>query len=233
MKRILLIDDEPAVADVVVFALREAGYQVEVAPSLTAGRRVLDREPIDLLVLDLGLPDGDGIDFCHELRSASRLPVLMLTCRDGEVDRVLGLEMGADDYVVKPFSPRELAARVKSILRRTEETPPAADERPVELGRLTIDRAEHRVNLGETEIPLTPTEFELLWTLAASPRRVFPREELIERAYDGAVHLSDRAIDSHIKGIRKKFEAAEPAAEPRPDPIETVHGVGYRARRLE
>ena len=229
MKRVLLIDDEPAVADVVVFALREAGLEVQVAGSLASGRRILDREPIDLLILDLGLPDGDGIDFCRELRATTRLPVLMLTCRDGEIDRVLGLEIGADDYVVKPFSPRELAARVRSILRRTAEISAAKQEGPVELGRLKIDRDEHRVLLDEVEIHLTPTEFELLWALLSSPRRVFPRDHLIDRAYGGEVHLSDRAIDSHIKGIRRKFEAVDPQA----DPIETVHGVGYRAWRLD
>jgi len=229
MKRVLLIDDEPAVADVVVFALREAGLEVQVAGSLASGRRILDREPIDLLILDLGLPDGDGIDFCRELRRSSRLPILMLTCRDGEIDRVLGLEIGADDYVVKPFSPRELAARVRSILRRTADGLSARETGPVELGRLKIDRDEHRVLFDEVEIQLTPTEFELLWTLASSPRRVFPRDQLIDRAYAGEVYLSDRAIDSHIKGIRRKFETADSRA----DPIETVHGVGYRARRLD
>lgn len=229
MKRVLLIDDEPAVADVVVFALREAGFEVQAVGSLAAGRRILEHEPIDLLVLDLGLPDGDGIDFCRELRSSSSLPILMLTCRDGEIDRVLGLEIGADDYVVKPFSPRELAARVRTILRRAAGSPTVAEDEPIELGRLKIDRQEHRVLLDGVEIPLTPTEFELLWTLTSSPRRVFPREELIDKAYGGEVYLSDRAIDSHIKGIRRKFEAFDSQA----DPVETVHGVGYRVRRLD
>ncbi len=228
MKRVLLIDDEPAVADVVVFAMREAGFEVQVAGSLEKGREILSRGQIDILLLDLGLPDGDGIDFCRELRSTSNLPVLMLTSRDGEIDRVLGLEMGADDYVVKPFSPRELAARVRSILRRSADEISSGKKDLVELGRLRIDRIEHRVLLDDREIHLTPTEFELLWTCTSSPRRVFPREELIERAYDDQVHLSARAIDSHIKGIRRKFEEVDPGA----DPIETVHGVGYRARRI-
>ncbi|MGB6851986.1 MAG: response regulator transcription factor, partial [Thermoanaerobaculia bacterium] len=220
MKRVLLMDDEPAVADVVVFALREAGIEVQVAGSLAKGRRILDREQVDLLILDLGLPDGDGIDFCKELRSTSRLPILMLTCRDGEIDRVLGLEIGADDYVVKPFSPRELAARVRSILRRTAEGSSSKEEGPVRLGRLEIDRVEHRVLLDDVEIHLTPTEFELLWALACSPRRVFQRDQLIDRAYAGQAYLSDRAIDSHVKGIRRKFQGVDSQA----DPIETVHG---------
>lgn len=229
MKSILLIDDEPAVADVAVFALREAGFDVQVAGTLTEGKEVLDRRSVDLLILDLGLPDGDGLDFCRELRRTSRLPVLMLTCRDGEIDRVLGLEIGADDYVVKPFSPRELAARVRSILRRVEGGSLSGEADLVELGRLTIDRTGHRVLLGGTELHLTSTEFEVLLALASSPRRVFPRAQLIERAYPGETYLSDRAIDSHIKGIRKKFQSADPRA----DPIETVHGVGYRVRKLD
>ncbi|MDH3523861.1 MAG: response regulator transcription factor [Acidobacteriota bacterium] len=228
MKSILLIDDEPAVADVAVFALREAGFDVHVAGTLAAGKRHLRQQPVDLLILDLGLPDGDGLEFCRELRHSSRLPVLMLTCRDGEIDRVLGLEIGADDYVVKPFSPRELAARVRSILRRAEASPATEEARAVEMGRLTIDRAEHRVLLDETEIHLTPTEFEVLLVLASSPRRVFPRAQLIERAYSGETFLSDRAIDSHVKGIRRKFQSVDPRA----DPIETVHGVGYRVRGM-
>lgn len=229
MKSILLIDDEPAVADAAVFALREAGFEVRVAGTLAEGRRHLDRRPVDLLILDLGLPDGDGLELCRELRRTSRLPVLILTCRDAEVDRVLGLELGADDYVVKPFSPRELAARVRSILRRAEGGALSQDAEAIGLGRLTIDRLAHRVLLDGAEIHLTPTEFEVLRVLAAAPRRVFPRAELIERAYSGPAYLSDRAIDSHVKGIRRKFQQVDPAA----DPIETVHGVGYRARSLD
>jgi len=228
VKRILLIEDEPAVADVVVFALREAGFEIEAVGSLREGKQSLERAPVDLLILDLGLPDGDGIDFCRELRQSSRLPVLMLSCRDSEIDRVLGLEIGADDYVVKPFSPRELAARARSILRRAGEVEPSVSE-PITLGRVRIDRNEHRVLLDHRELKLTPTEFELLAILVASPRRAFSRAELIERAYDDDLYLSDRAIDSHIKGIRREFQRRDPAA----DPIDTVHGVGYRARSLE
>jgi DNA-binding response OmpR family regulator len=229
MKSILLIDDEPAVADVAVFALRQAGFDVQVAGTLAEGRRLLQRRPVDLLILDLGLPDGDGLELCRDLRQTSRLPVLMLTCRDGELDRVLGLEIGADDYVVKPFSTRELAARVRSILRRAEGGSLAADADSVRLGRLTIERLEHRVLLDGLEIHLTPTEFELLLVLATSPRRVFPRAQLIERAYSGEAYLSDRAIDSHVKGIRRKFQAVDPRAEP----VETVHGVGYRLGSMD
>ncbi len=229
MKSILLIDDEPAVADAAVFALREAGFEVHVAGTLAEGRRHLDRRPVDLLILDLGLPDGDGLDLCRELRRVSALPVLILTCRDGELDRVLGLELGADDYVVKPFSPRELAARVRSILRRAEGGALAGEAETLELGRLRMDLPGHRVLLDGGEIHLTPTEFEVLRVLAAAPRRVFSRAQLIERAYSGAPYLSDRAIDSHVKGIRRKVQAVDPRA----DPVETVHGVGYRARSLE
>jgi DNA-binding response OmpR family regulator len=225
MPRVLVVDDEPAVSDVVEFALVQAGFEVRTAGSLRAARRALDEQTVDLLILDLGLPDGDGLDFCRELRAVERLPILMLTCRDHEVDRILGLESGADDYVVKPFSPRELAARVRSILRRSGDPGPAP-ARTLRRGPITLDADEHRVRLHDRLIPLTPREFELLRALLESPSRAFTRQQLVDRVHGDGAYVSDRTIDSHVKGIRRKFAEADREA----DPIETVYGIGYRAR---
>jgi two-component system OmpR family response regulator len=228
VKRILVVDDERPLAEIVDYALRRGGYAVVHAANLAAARAALRRERVDLLILDLGLPDGDGLDLCRELRQGSRLPILILSSRDEEVDRVLGLEIGADDYVVKPFSPRELVARVRSILRRAEgaASPAVTQETPWRRGRLELDRSAHRVRLDGRQALLTPTEFELLATLLASPERVFSRDALVTLVYDGNTYLSDRTIDSHVKGIRRRFAALDPEV----DPVETVFGVGYRAR---
>lgn len=229
MNRILVIDDEPAVVDVVVFALRKAGFVVQVAETLAGARRILEARSIDLLVLDLGLPDGDGMEFCRQVRSGSEIPVLILTCRDDEVDRVIGLESGADDYVVKPFSPRELVARVRAILRRTARPEPGRGAPAVMHGAVRVDPGPHEATLREVAVPLTRIEFDLLYLLLKTPQRVFSRDELVERVYRGEAMVSDRTIDSHVKGVRRKFQLVDASA----DPIETVFGVGYRARGIE
>lgn len=229
MNRVLVIDDEPAVVDVLVFSLRRSGFTVDVAGTLQEGRRLLASQSFDLLMLDLGLPDGDGLEFCRQLRAGSGIPVLILTCRDDEVDRVVGLESGADDYVAKPFSPRELVARVRAILRRAAPLAPSNDAPTVVLGTVRIDPYSHRATLREVSVPLTRLEFQLLYLLVRAPQRVFSRDELIERVYRGEALVADRTIDSHVKGVRQKFQRVEAAA----DPIETVFGVGYRARNLE
>jgi two-component system, OmpR family, response regulator len=226
MNRVLIVDDEPAVVDVVEFALRKAGFVVRTAGTVAEGSRLLTSEPIDLLVLDLGLPDGDGLELCRQVHADSRLPVLVLTCRDDEVDRVIGLEAGADDYVIKPFSPRELVARVRAILRRVAGPDPAPSDPAVEEGALRIDPVQHRASVRGAAVALTRVEFDLLYILFRSPQRVFSRDDLVQRVYKGEAVVSDRTIDSHVKGVRRKFAAIDPAA----DPIETVFGVGYRAR---
>ena len=238
MNRILVIDDEPAVVDVVVFALKKAGFVVQVAGTLAAARRLLDARSVDLLVLDLGLPDGDGMEFCRQVRAGSAgspgsagsdIPVLILTCRDDEVDRVIGLESGADDYVVKPFSPRELVARVRAILRRSVHPEPERGAPAVMHGAVRVDPGPHLATLRGVAVPLTRIEFDLLYLLFKVPQRVFSRDELVERVYRGEALVSDRTIDSHVKGVRRKFQLVDVAA----DPIETVFGVGYRARGIE
>jgi two-component system OmpR family response regulator len=228
MTSILIVDDEPAVADVLSFALRKGGFAVRVVGTLTEARRELHLRPPALLVLDLGLPDGDGLELCRELRARSALPVLVLTCRDEEIDRVMGLEQGADDYVVKPFSQREVVARVRTILRRAAAggAAPAAGE--LRHGPVVLHLQEHRVTVHGRAVELTPREFDLLHALLAAPRRVFSRQALVEQAYRDETVVSDRTVDSHVKGIRRKFaEAGEHGF----DPIETVYGVGYRARQ--
>jgi DNA-binding response OmpR family regulator len=226
--RVLVVEDEPAVADVIEVTLRKAGFEVELAASRAAAVARLDVGRFCALILDLGLPDGDGLDFCRWLRSRSdgalrSLPIVMVTCRDEELDRVLGLEGGADDYIVKPFSPRELGARVRSLLRRANNE--FGQEAELVRGPLALKRAAFRAELSGQLLSLTKTEFDLLWVLFEHPERVFTRELLMTRAYQGTT-VSPRTVDSHIKGIRQKCLALKPDW----DPIDTVYGVGYRAR---
>lgn len=231
MPQILIVDDEPTAVDPLEFSLRRDGFDVRIVASLAEARAALLERPPDLVVLDVGLPDGSGLEFLKQLRKDSAVPVLMLTCHADEMDRVLGLELGADDYVVKPFSPREVVARVKGILRRSSEpSPPEADppESVYCLGRVQVNLSEHRARLDTHEVALTRTELFLLATLLSAPTKAFDRSRLMEVAYGGEVTVSGRTIDSHIKGIRRKFTDIDPAA----DPIETVRGIGYRARSV-
>jgi DNA-binding response OmpR family regulator len=228
LKRVLVVEDELAVADVIEFSLRRAGFEVELETTNRGARQKLEPGRFAALILDLGLPDGDGSGLCRWLRTSTdpalnALPILMVTCRDEEVDRVLGLEGGADDYIVKPFSPRELTARLASVLRRSERR--FGDQPEILLGPLNLSRVAFRATVAGKVVGLTKTEFELLWALCESPERVFTRDNLVARAYQGAT-VSQRTVDSHIKGIRQKF-LAEHADW---DPIETVYGVGYKAR---
>ena len=228
MLHILIVDDEFTAVDPLEFALTRDGFDVEVVGSLLEAEQARLRRGPDLIVLDVGLPDGSGLDYLKRLRAESSVPVLMLTCHAEELDRVLGLELGADDYVVKPFSPREVVARVKGILRRASPRMDSSGTEATKFGRITLRPEEHRVLLDDREIPLTPTELALLTALLSAPNKVFDRDRLMEIAYAGEVVVSGRTIDSHIKGVRKKFTTLDADA----DPIETVRGVGYRARSL-
>lgn len=225
--RVLVVEDEPAVADVIEVTLRKAGFEVELASSRAGALARLEAGRFSAVILDLGLPDGDGLDLCRWLRSRSdsalrSLPIVMVTCRDEELDRVLGLEGGADDYIVKPFSPRELGARVRSLLRRAHNQ--FGQDIELVRGPLVLTRAAFRAELGGQLVPFTKTEFELLWVLFEHPERVFTREVLMTRAYQGTT-VSPRTVDSHIKGIRQKCQLLRADW----DPIDTVYGVGYRA----
>jgi two-component system OmpR family response regulator len=219
MEKVLVVDDDPHIRDVVCFALRRAGYQPLTAGDGLAALDVAAREMPALVILDILMPELDGTEVCKRLRKGSDVPVIFLTSKDEEIDRIVGLELGADDYVVKPFSPRELVARVKTVLRRKG---PVLSEQKLVRGRLVVDLEAIAASWDGTQVTLTATEFALLKTIAAQPRRVFTRENLMTASYAGARFVSDRTIDSHVRHIRAKFQSAGG------DPIETVHGVGYR-----
>jgi two-component system, OmpR family, response regulator len=223
--RVLVVDDDPHLREVVGFALTQAGYAVEEAADGRAALEAFRRRAPALLVLDVMMPEMDGMEVCRAVRQQSRVPIIFLSSRDDEVDRILGLELGGDDYVSKPFSPRELVARVKAVLRRQAEVaaPPAvrSGEGVLKRGSLSVDLEQWRAFWGEQEVTLTATELQLLAALLRAPTKAFTREELMARAYEGVV-VSDRTIDSHVRRIRQKFAAA--GAEV----IETVHGHGYR-----
>lgn len=217
---ILVVEDEPAIAESVGYALRKSGYVALTATHLAAARPLT--EGVSLIVLDLMLPDGNGRDLLADLRANGRAtPVIVLSSRDSEEDRVEALEAGADDYVTKPFSPREIVARVRAVLRRF------TGEKPSET-QLHIDRSSRRVHLGQRELELTRVEFDLLAELATQPGKVFARTELINRVWGDGFAITDRTIDSHIKSLRRKMHLPE-MSDP---PIETVRGVGYRLREL-
>jgi two-component system, OmpR family, alkaline phosphatase synthesis response regulator PhoP len=224
-RTILVVDDEPRIVDLARDYLEHAGFAVLTAadgPSALATAR--DKGP-DLVVLDLGLPGLDGLDVTRQLRqsqSTAALPIVMLTARDDELDKLLGLELGADDYLTKPFSPRELVARVKAVLRRADRPVGAGDV--IRVGDLELDVPRMRTEVAGRSIDLTPTEFTLLATLARQPGRIFTRSQLLDALHGVAFESYERAIDSHIKNLRRKLEA-----DPRqPRYVLTVYGVGYR-----
>ena len=222
MTTVLVVEDEIEIARVVRDYLRNAGFEViVVGDGGSAIASVRSAKP-DLLVLDLGLPGRDGLDVAREIRRWSDTPIVMLTARGDETDRIVGLEIGADDYVVKPFSPKELVARVRAVLRRTRTA--ARGDEVVRAGDVEIDTAKMRVSVGGTQVDLTPTEFQLLATLAREPGRVFTRSQLLDAVHGVAIESYERAIDAHVKNIRRKIEP-EPGS---PRYVVTVHGVGYR-----
>ena len=221
-KRVLVVDDEPRIVEVVGDYLRGAGFSVTTAADGNGAVASARARPPDLVVLDLGLPGLDGLDVARELRLAAPVPIIILTARGEETDRVLGLELGADDYLVKPFSPRELVARVRAVLRRTEG-PPTERER-FAVGDVTIDTGRREVTVGERAVDFTATEFDLLVQLARQPGRVFTRAQLLGDIHGVVVEPYERTVDAHIKNIRRKLEP-DPQ---RPRYLLTVHGVGYR-----
>ena len=223
---ILIIEDEPSIADTLIYALKTEGFAPEWCATGRAGLAALAAKPFALVVLDVGLPDGSGFEVCKTIRKNSAVPVLFLTARNTELDRVLGLELGGDDYLVKPFSPRELTARVKAILRRTssQTTPTAAVASPV--AEFAIDEERCTVAYRGVALELTRYEFRLLKTLVAKPGRVFSRDQLMAAAWEDPGASLDRTVDVHIKTLRAKLHAV--AAEH--DPIQTHRGLGYSLR---
>jgi len=222
---VLVVDDEPKILQVVRDYLADAGFSVTTASNGTAALAQARAVPPDLVVLDLGLPGLDGLDVARELQRRGPVPIIMLTARSDEVDRVLGLELGADDYLVKPFSPRELVARVRAVLRRSERSAAGdADSGPVVVGDVAVDPERRRVTVAGRAVELTATEFELVAHLARQPGRVFTRSQLLDVIHGTAVESYERAVDAHVKNIRRKLEP-DPH---RPRYLLTVHGVGYR-----
>jgi two-component system alkaline phosphatase synthesis response regulator PhoP len=223
MKTILLVDDEPKIAALARDYLEHAGFAVIVAGDGPGAVMLARSRRPDLVVLDLGLPGLDGLDVARTLRRDSDVPIVMLTARTDEADRIAGLELGADDYVTKPFSPRELVARVRAILRRTELATALADA-PIRILDVELDPARLRASIAGRPVDLTPTEFTLLATLARQPGRVFTRSQLLDAIHGLAFEAYERAIDGHVKNLRRKLEP-DPA---HPRYLQTVHGVGYR-----
>jgi two-component system response regulator VicR len=222
--KILIVDDEPPIVDVLSYNLRQANYEVVVARD---GEQALDlarREQPDLVILDLMLPRLDGLEVCRILRRERDVPIIMLTARDAEVDRVVGLELGADDYVVKPFSVRELMVRVKNVLRRTAPRPEETAPDAIQIGALMVDAARHEACLGAVELELTTLEFELLHTLARHAGRVLSREQLLEQVWGYDYHGDLRVVDAVVKRLRAKLRQAAPNTEM----IITIRGVGYK-----
>ena len=221
---ILVVDDDPHIREVVCFALDKAGMSTRAANDGAQALVLTGEQAPDLIVLDINMPDMDGLELCRQLRRTSEVPILFLSSRDEEIDRVLGLELGADDYVTKPFSPRELVARINAILKRARGGGAADDEDEiVRTGTLEIDPVEHRALWQGDEITLTATEFQLLLAMARQPRRVFSRDDLMRAVYAPGIHVSDRTLDSHVRHVRAKLTACGADGL-----IETVHGVGFR-----
>jgi two-component system, OmpR family, catabolic regulation response regulator CreB len=238
---ILIIEDEPAIADTIVYALKTEGFLPTWSATGEAGLKALREQAFSLVVLDVGLPDGSGFDFYHKIRLIQPVPILFLSARNTEMDRVLGLEMGGDDYVVKPFSPRELTARVRAVLRRAgneraTQIAPSTTEAPVNApakaastspaNRFEIDDERCCIRFSGTNLELTRYEFRLVRTLAARPGRVFSREQLLSAGWEEPTASTDRTVDAHIKTLRSKMRALAPKL----DPIQTHRGLGYSWR---
>jgi two-component system OmpR family response regulator len=227
--RILVVDDDPHIRDVIGFALEKAGMTIEMARDGGEALSLFRRRPPDMIILDVGMPDTDGLAVCREIRKSSNVPILFLSARDDEIDRIVGLEIGGDDYVTKPFSPREMIARVNVILRRAAAVaavPPAQDEAPLSHGALTLQPAQHAAAFDGQPLDLTAIEFAILKALLSRASAVFSRDQIMTAAYGANINVSDRTIDSHVRNIRAKLARAGCDGA-----IETVHAVGFRLGR--
>ncbi len=230
MANLLVVDDDRHIREVMRFALEKAGHKVTEAENGSAGYELFRAQPFDLIVLDIVMPEDDGLELCRKIRRESALPIIFVSSRDEELDRVLGLELGGDDYVTKPFSPRELSARVAAVLRRVrgrgselEVGRKSTPELTLRHADVLLDLARHACHVGGRELVLTVTEFALFRALLEAPGRVFSRAQLVEQAYGAGHYITDRTVDSHIRRLRQKLGAAA-------DLVETVYGVGYRLR---
>jgi len=224
MKRVHVIEDDKDIVELVRYNLEKDGFQVTASADGGTGLAQIRKTPPDLLVLDLMLPKLSGLEICKEIRkdaSLNRLPILILTAKGEEADRVVGLELGADDYVTKPFSPRELVARVKALLRRAE--PGGTSERPIEIGALRIDPTAYRVTRGGDPVPMSTLEFRLLYFLASRPNRVFTRDQLLDGVWGTDRFVTPRSVDVYVRRLREKIET-DPQ---RPVYMKTIRGAGY------
>lgn len=218
---IVVVEDDPNIADLIDMYLRQGGYRVILAETGEKGLAAIDRERPKMVILDVGLPGAlDGLDVCRAIRAKSQLPVLMLTARDGEIDRVLGLELGADDYVTKPFSPRELVARIKAILRRSEAPVKAEKAELLVAGEVEVDIARREVRVAGSEVPLATREFDLLAFFADNQGLVLSRQQLLDGVWGLGWFGDERTVDVHVRQLRKKLGDAFP--------LKTIFGVGYR-----
>jgi len=222
-RTVLVVDDDPHIRDLLTFALGKAGLATREAGDGEAALAAIAERAPDLVILDINMPRMDGIEVCRRIRAQGQIPVLFLSSRDDEIDRILGIELGADDYVVKPFSPREVVARVAAILRRVNLSPPPPPPGAVRIGRLSLDTDGWRSRWDDREVALTITEFGILKALAATPQMVFTRDAIIDRIHGPGFALTDRTIDSHVRNLRAKFAAFGAS-----DVIETRAGVGYQ-----
>jgi DNA-binding response OmpR family regulator len=227
MKKVLVVDDEPKIVQLARDYLEHAGFAVVIAHDGKAALATARAQAPDLIVLDLGLPELDGLDVARTLRAESNVPIVMLTGRSEESDKLVGLELGADDYITKPFSPKELVARVRAVLRRSAR--PRSENEIVRVGDVTLDIPRMRTTVADRSVNLTPTEFQLVATMAREPGRVFTRSQLLDAVHGVAFESYERAIDAHVKNVRQKLEP-EPAT---PRYVLTVYGVGYRFADLD
>jgi two-component system OmpR family response regulator len=227
MPTILVVDDDAHIREVVQYALEREGFDVELRGDGASGLERARRGGVDLVILDILMPEMDGMEVCRRLRAEGPLPIIFLSSKGEEVDRIVGLELGGDDYLAKPFSPRELVARVKAVLRRQQAQAPVDPNKAppvIRVGPVTLDRSRHEVSCSGAPVSLTVTEFAVLLALLRRPGQVMTRQVLVEAAYSANHHITERTIDTHIRRIRAKFR---PTGH---DPIDTVHGVGYKAR---
>lgn len=231
MPNVLVVDDDAHIVDVITFALEKAEFGFSVARNGQEALNLFDPGKHDILVLDVGMPELDGLQVCRELRKTSEVPILFLSARDEEIDRILGLEIGGDDYLTKPFSPRELIARINVVLKRTRsplQSPVEPDEKILEKGQLRIEPDHRSAEYSGVQLQLTAIEFNILLALMARPRMAFTREQLLDQAWPPNIHVSDRTIDSHIRNLRAKLSAAGCTSA-----VETVHGIGFRLGSCE
>jgi DNA-binding response OmpR family regulator len=225
-KRILVVDDEESMVEIVSYALEQAGYTVGSAGDVAEARRLMTTFAPDLLILDVMLPGESGLEFCREIRETSEIPVVMLSARSEEIDKVLGLALGADDYVTKPFSPRELVSRVKANLRRSDSASAPQRHGRLQVGELILDTESHEVAVRGEPVHLTTSEFQIVELLIRAPGKVFSRAAILDLFWDGGYVGDERSIDVHVHNIREKIEQ-DPSA---PQYLVTVRGIGYRIR---